>query len=380
MNNHNIFQLIKYLLIFYFRSSARTNLQSLTIPYIQNLRGNIEIQSNPVLTNISCPYLKNATNIVVNNNHDLQSVQFPSLIAASSFNLNNSPLLGSLFFPARLTHVNNIEVTNTGIRNLDGVDEIAIKSLTLENNANLRQANFPALRKVNAVNVSGNRAKTFLFLAQNLVEIGQATIRNTASMDFAHLTKVSSNMKLEHNNFESLSIPNLETIGGTLNIASNNQLRSISLPKLNELGSLVITENPHITKIDGFQNLERVHKIIDITGNYSIVSFPLLKNVDGGFNSQSRSADFDCNSLNALREGNIVDEKKFYCQSGVYNPKPRPEFIQDILEKEPSSNFAKTKVDDLSDDRDKSNSASINTLANIAAKELNASEILLCCS
>ncbi|CAG8623195.1 14231_t:CDS:2, partial [Ambispora leptoticha] len=336
-------------------SISNTNLQSLTIPYIQNLRGNIEIQSNPLLANLSCPYLKNATNIVVNNNQGLQSVQFPSLIAASTFNLNNSPLLGSLFFPARLTHVNNIEVTNTGIRNLDGVSEVAINSLTLENNANLRQANIPVLRRAGTINVSGNGGSSFLFLAQNLVEIGQATIRNTASMDFAHLTKVNSNMKLEHNNFESLSIPNLETIGGTLNIASNTQLRSISLPKLNELGSLVITENTCLNKIDGFQNLGRVHKIIDITGNYSAVSFPSLKNVDGGFNSQSRSVDFDCNSLNALRVN--IDEKKFYCQSGVYDPRPRPEFMDDILNKESSSNFPKTKNNNRSD-----SSAPINTI------------------
>ncbi|CAG8627997.1 9231_t:CDS:2, partial [Ambispora gerdemannii] len=308
-----------------------TPLKSLIIPHIQNLRGTIDVQNNPSLAMIAVPHLKNANNFVLNENRALNIVDVPSMTQATTFSINGAPSLKSVNFPSRLGQIGNLELSNTGVKELNGVDAKEINSLRLTNNADLDNVSLTNTKSVGTISLSNNAKAGLHFDAQNLGELGEGEFKNLASTSFPSLTKVTSSLTFNENSMKSLEIPKLSEIGGTLQITSNGNLKSTAFSDLTHIGgTLFVLNNPQLANVDGFPNLAKVDAAVDITGSFDKMSMPALRDVRGGMNVQSSSNAFKCDTINGFK-GNVVkgDDDNFTCVTGVMDPKPRISKVKD---------------------------------------------------
>jgi hypothetical protein len=101
-------------------------------------------------------------------------------------------------------------------------------------------------------------------------------------------------------------------------IADYDNLTSLSFPKLAEIGSnFVLTRNPMMRELNGFEALARITGNLDITGSFDTLSLPNLQLVSGSVNIQTTSSNFTCPISNqGMVQGNFV------CRGNVANPQP----------------------------------------------------------
>ena len=100
---------------------------------------------------------------------------------------------------------------------------------------------------------------------------------------------------------QNLSFPNLETIGGSLNISLNPDLPLVNLSALQSVGG-----------------------DLDLTGNFTRIIWPNLRRVYGTALVESTYASIDC----GRKPGQLFSEVSVYgsltCLAGVENPRPWP--------------------------------------------------------
>lgn len=108
----------------------------------------------------------------------------------------------------------------------------------------------------------------------------EATFRNLAGLNLDGLTRVSGDMSFISNTFESLDLPSMVDIAGTLTLTDNTQLNNLSMAKLGHLGgALSVSGNNKLTSITAFPNLQQVDGTLDITGGFDEVQLPVLNDV-----------------------------------------------------------------------------------------------------
>lgn len=108
----------------------------------------------------------------------------------------------------------------------------------------------------------------------------EATFRNLAGLNLDGLTRVSGDMSFISNTFESLDLPSMVDIAGTLTLTDNTQLNNLSMAKLSHLGgALSVGGNSKLTSITAFPNLQQVDGTLDITGGFDEVQLPVLNDV-----------------------------------------------------------------------------------------------------
>ncbi len=103
------------------------------------------------------------------------------------------------------------------------------------------------------------------------------------------------------------ALSNLQTVGGDIIIQKNDTLVNVDLPSLVSANSIRILNNQELAVLSGFERLEGVQHLLQISGNFNlnkIEAFPALQTV-GGFYSCDPTGTDACTSC---REGeSIVD-------------------------------------------------------------------------
>ncbi|OAX82210.1 hypothetical protein ACJ72_03443 [Emergomyces africanus] len=93
----------------------------------------------------------------------------------------------------------------------------------------------------------------------------------------------------------SISMPDLEEVGGWVLIGYLNELTNVSFPKLHSIGvDMAVVGNPKLKSI-AFPELKNVTSGVLIDGDFNEVSFPKLKQV--GFMQVKSTGDLDCRAL-----------------------------------------------------------------------------------
>lgn len=133
------------------------------------------------------------------------------------------------------------------------------------------------------------------------------------------MQKVTGDLSFEFNTFDSLSLPNISQIAGTLTVSNNVQLTNLSVPELEMLGGAISLANNTQLKKLAIPKLEQVDGTVDITGSFDQVDLPSLKDVRGGLNVQTSSQQFGCDEINKYK-GGVTKGHEFTCQSNVTHP------------------------------------------------------------
>ncbi|CDH55375.1 cell wall protein ecm33 precursor [Lichtheimia corymbifera JMRC:FSU:9682] len=301
-----------------------TTAPTLDFAGVSTVEGDIVITDNGQLTQIVFPNLERITGTMrLENNTLLSKIEWPSLNTLDALDVTVQPSLSSISFPAGLSNANKISIADTMAASIDGIVLSHIDTLAVDNNAQLKKLDLRNLSDVSStICVSANSPRLNLDLS-HLQSVQQGSFVDLANITLPNLEKVKGDLSFTDNHFDSLNLPNMTDVSGTLTVAGNNKLEKLSVPELQRLGgALLIANNTRLDAVEAFPKLEQVDGSVDLTGSFRLVDLPKLQNVKGGLNVQTTNDQFSCDSVNHLK-GDVIKGHEFVCKSDVDNPESR---------------------------------------------------------
>ncbi|OCK93935.1 uncharacterized protein K441DRAFT_562830 [Cenococcum geophilum 1.58] len=237
----------------------------------------------------------------------LSTLSFPQLTTVGTILWNALPNLQQLTFTTGVQMVSTVNIQNTELNSLNGINVKTVDTLYIANNRYLGDITMQ-LANVNTSLIleANNPAMNVSF--PNLISAFNMTFRNCSSVDTPSLASLNGSMGFFGNDILSYSAPNLTEVGGSLSFVSNTQLTNISLPQLTRLGGgFQISNNTELKTIDGFPKLKTIVGALDFNGNFTDVELPSLGDVRGAFNIQS-SGDISkaCSNFQSLKSSSVI--------------------------------------------------------------------------
>ncbi|CAO3614048.1 unnamed protein product [Mucor hiemalis] len=287
---------------------------------VEQLIGDLIMAGNTDLAMFSAPDLQKVDGQVKISNHTiLNKVSFPKLTEANTFSMAVLPALEEISFPAGLAKVNDMRIEDTRAPKVDGFRPETLKSFTLLSNNYMKSFDFSSVKEVtNDILVLGNN-HAMSFNADKLATIKTATFFNLADIQMPSLTQIKSDISFHENEFLSIALDKLSTIGGTMTIANNNKLTETSFKNLTLVnGALSIGNNSQLNSIEGFPVLSEIHGTVDLAGSFAEYKLPALQDVRGGMRLQTTSNKFGCSDVERKLKGdNIVKGNTWSCTASM---------------------------------------------------------------
>ncbi|KAF5487232.1 Protein ecm33 [Colletotrichum siamense] len=250
----------------------------------------------------------------------LSDLRFTQLATVGSISWITLPALGSLVFgTAGVTKVNNIVISDTFLKSLDGLNVASVDELHINNNKNLVSYSNQLANATKTIEINSNGADLGITLP-NLIWANEIIIADAAKVEMPSLEVVNSSIKFDKNTFTEFIAPNLtQCSDGDVSFINNVELANLSLPLLTKTGGgLTIQNNTLLQKIDGLPKLEQIGGAVLLRGNFSEVSIPALDDVKGAFDLQSTGdIDTSCDVFNKMEGKQIQGE--YTCHSNNTN-------------------------------------------------------------
>ncbi|KAI7903507.1 uncharacterized protein BX663DRAFT_567544 [Cokeromyces recurvatus] len=293
---------------------------NLRLDGVQQIIGDLILTGNADLLSFSAPDLQKVDgHIKVENHTILSKAEFPKLTEAKSFSMAVLPALEVIHFPSGLSKIVSMRIEDTRAPRVEGFKPETLDTFILTNNVYLKSFDFNSVKEVKGdiLVLGNNRAMTFE--ANQLKTINTATFLNLAAISLPALSTIKSDISFHENDFMTLNLDSVETIGGTVTIANNNKLGETSFKNLTRInGALSVGNNTQLTSIDGFPLLSEVYGTIDLAGSFNKYDLPSLQDVRGGMRLQSTSSQLGCPEIERKLKGdNIVKGSKWSCTSDM---------------------------------------------------------------
>lgn len=296
---------------------AGSGVNSLSLPGVVQINGSLSIVDSPDLTSFSADSLESISGTLnMTSLTSLRTSSFGSLEKVGSIYMVSLPNLES--FATRLESADNIVISDTGLRSVEGFESLeSVKILNINNNRQLSKLNYRLKSVSNSIDVSFNGRDTnatFAFLEW----VNNITLRDVKSVDLPELEKVNSSLGLIECTFSSVNLPKLSEVGGTLSVIHNNDLTDIDFNNLVTVGgAVVIANNTRFSKIDGIPNLEDIGSALVVQGSFNELDLHSLKSVKGGAQIITNSANYSCDSMHDLQRNGGIQGRQFVCNNGV---------------------------------------------------------------
>lgn len=299
------------------------NHQTLSVDGVQVITGNLTVINAANLSSLSFGDLKSIGGFTLNGLTALSQLSFPQLTQVSSLSFIALPALQQLSFGGTgISKANSIEITNTGLSSLQGINNLqSVSTFNVNNNPSLQNISLQVTSINGSLDIEANdgfvsgltTSFPMLQTARNM------TFRNCSSVLLPSLANVSQDLGFYGNTMTSFAAPNLTTVGGLI-FVDNVDLTNISIPELVSVnGSYQIANNTMLKQINGFQKLSSISGALDFNGNFTEVDLPALTQVKGAFNIQS-SGDVDCSAFDADKKTKQVIKGNYVCSGMVSKP------------------------------------------------------------
>lgn len=278
-------------------------------------------------------FIENCSNIVKIEGHKLEKIgqifmlrSLTSLVSIDLSNLREAtivdwkvlPILNEALLSNDLGGLKSLTISDTSLPVIEGFKNVEdVDIFEINNNRFLEsvKANIKYVRQ--KLSVHANARETELQMPK-LLSAENITVRDTSSVDFPRLEEVGSSLEFIQNHFAELRLSSLKTIGGTLGIIDNTNLRLADFNNVTDIqGGLMIANNTKLEKIDFFSNLRQIGGAIYFEGKFSDTDFPQLKLVKGSALIKTNSGKMDCSKWTTPKNGrSIVRGGKISCMSG----------------------------------------------------------------
>ncbi|EER26126.1 hypothetical protein D8B26_003540 [Coccidioides posadasii str. Silveira] len=293
---------------------------SISINGVQRITGSLICKEAEDLRELSASSLsKIEDTFMLSGLTRLSDLRFDALTEVDNINFEALPALQQLTFSKVVTKASKLRVTNTDLRNLNGIDLETVGDMEISNNPHMTEVNVNKITNATGfVSFSANSVNLKIMFP-NLQNALNMTFRNASEVSLPSLKKTTGLLGFYSNFFEDFSAPNL-TSTGDLVLVDNSKLSNISLPALETVrGAFQIANNTALKSITNVPKLETINGALDFAGNFSEVELPKLDEVRGQFNMQS-SGDLDCEPWEKMK-ANV--RGKFTCRGGVKDPQSR---------------------------------------------------------
>jgi len=249
----------------------------------------------------------------------LSSLSLPSLTRVKSLQwITINALDTASIGPPGLTEAESVEISDTFLSSLDGIDLTSVTNMNINNNRRLVEFTTKLESLSNVLNIKSNGQDLVVSMPQ-LKWIANMTIANVSSISFPQLGTVNGSARFDFNTFTSFSAPNLTQIKSEVSFIGNAFLTNVSLPKLTFVGGgLLLANNSALGQVDGFPALKTIGGAVKMFGSFKAAELPALNDVKGAFNvSSTEDIKESCDKFKTLapqnQGGNGKIQGKFEC-------------------------------------------------------------------
>ncbi|KAF2201993.1 GPI-anchored cell wall organization protein Ecm33 [Delitschia confertaspora ATCC 74209] len=261
----------------------------INISGLRKIDGDLIMKNNTAVNSLSADSLEVITGqFALDGVQGLTRLSFPKLSTVDSVVWNAfGPNLNALEFNHAITKAKRIDIQNTQLGSLNGINVETLETLYIANNRYIGNISMQLGNVTNGIILEANNPEVEVTFP-NLIWAMNMTFRNCSSIQVPSLESLNGSLGLYGNVIDSFIAPNLTKIGGALALVSNTELTNISFPELTEVNAdLQVANNTLLKKIDAFPKLKTIGGAFDFNGNFSDVQTPALNDVKGAFNLQS---------------------------------------------------------------------------------------------
>lgn len=238
---------------------------------VQSITGDLTCLNATQLTSISADQLNS-----IGGTFDLErltilsGLQFSSLQNVDSIKWISLPALQSLNFGQGVRRANNVEISDTALTSLSGIELEAVSTMNINNNRYLTEVDVNALGNVTrGLTFAANSADLKISLP-NLESAANLTFINVSSVSVPSLSEVGGAAGFYFGTFETFAAPNLTRTGNDLAFVSNANLNNLSFPMLQTIGGgFLIANNSKLEVIDDFPALTTIAGALDFAGVFN---------------------------------------------------------------------------------------------------------------
>jgi hypothetical protein len=200
---------------------------------------------------------------------DLNTLSFPKLKNIDSIKWGALPNLQDIGFDAEVDSAKTIDIQNTALRSLKGINIEEIDTIFIANNGYIDTITMQLGNVSKSLTLADNNQDVKVELP-NLIWASNLTFRFCGSVSVPSLETLNGSLGLYNNGFSSFAAPNLTSIGEALAIVANDNLSNVSFPLLTKItDNIQIANNSKLGEVDGFQSLKSVGGGWDMSGNFT---------------------------------------------------------------------------------------------------------------
>ncbi|KAL1633561.1 cell wall protein Ecm33 [Diplodia intermedia] len=297
-----------------------TDATTVSISSVQKIDGDLIATNATQLTSLSADSLTEVGTFHLDELTVLSSLSFPQLNKVESIEWSSLPALSELSFTNGVKEADNVNIQNTFLSTLDGINLKEVSSFFIANNKYLKDITVQFTSIKDALTLSAN-SDDLQASFPNLEWAYNMTFRNVSSISTPSLASLNGSLGFYGDSIKSYEAANLTTVGGSLSFVGNGNLANITLDALEKVsGGFQIADNPKLHNAS-FPALETVGGALDFSGNLTDVSLDSLKDVRGAFNIQSESdIDDACTHFKSLSGNSNVIKGKYQCAGKQSNP------------------------------------------------------------
>ena len=232
---------------------------------VKKITGSVTLGDNSAITSFGGDSLEEIGDTLnVSNVQVLQTFNFPKLTSVDSIILTGLPNLRQLGLS--LQKAASIDIENTQLTTLDGINVTEATTIKIANNGLLDTIDLPVTSIDDILELSDNNVAVTVTL-NDLETAKNLTFRNCSGVTMPNIKTMNGTLAFFGSKFETFNATNLTSITGALTFVDNNNLENISFPALTKVsGALEIANNTELHNID-FPKLETVGGALDFHGN-----------------------------------------------------------------------------------------------------------------
>lgn len=199
----------------------------------------------------------------------LYALNFPKLKTIDSIQWQALPNLQEIGFTSEVTKADKIDIQNTALRSLKGINIEEADEIFIANNGYIDSISMQLGNVSTSLTLADNNEAVKVELP-NLIWASNLTFRFCGSVSVPSLETLNGSLGLYNNGFETFSAPNLTSVGEAVAVVANEQLNNISFPLLTKInGNIQIANNSKLVEVDGLPQLKSIGGAFDMSGNFS---------------------------------------------------------------------------------------------------------------
>jgi hypothetical protein len=242
---------------------------AINLPNVRAISGDLVVDGATGLNQFGADTLQTISGALTFNNLTLLSqTSFPFLTSVGDLTVTGLPNLNSLGFSAIIKKITSINIQNTFLGSLDGLNPQTISSINVANNRMLQSLSFQVSQVAKSINIQSNGDR---FNAQfpNLLTAQNITFRNCPQISIPSLANVTGSLGFYENTLSTIAAPNLTAIGQSLAINGNTNVNNVSFPLLQTIGGgFQVQNNTNLTEVD-MPSLTTIGGALDFYGGFT---------------------------------------------------------------------------------------------------------------